>query len=56
MVGPSYKENETLISGEGDREEKKSSDDKADNESREIASWSMSDLDQGTRCRSDSHG
>ena len=38
MVGPSYKENKRLISGEEEREEKK-----ADSESMEATSWSLSD-------------
>ena len=41
MVNPSYKENERLVSGEGEREEKEKED---------------SESSQSTDCRSTSHG
>ena len=40
MVGPSYKENEKLISWEGEWEKKK--DQKADSESTEATGWPLS--------------
>ena len=42
MVGPSYKKNERLISGVGEREEK-NNDKKADSESTETAGWCLND-------------